>query len=573
MVTVTINNRTVQVPENTTILKAAEKAGIEIPYLCYWEGLNEIGACRVCVVEVEGFNKLFAACNNVVQDGMVVHTNSEKVRIARRNNVRLILSEHDTNCTTCVRSGNCRLQDLANDLNILDVPFQKKYAKEMSDPEFPLIRDESKCVKCMRCIQVCDKIQSVNIWDVINRGTRTTVGIEGRKSLKQTDCVLCGQCIIRCPVGALRERDDTEQIYQALQDPEKIAIAQIAPAVRAAWGEYFGLTPEKATMERLAACLHAMGFQYVFDTDFSADLTIMEEANELLHELKKGEDRIKPFFTSCCPGWIRFAKTNLPELLGNISTSKSPQQMFGAIVKSYYAKLLGTDPKNIFCVSFMPCLAKKEEAALPTMKNAQGIRDVDVVLTVRELNRILRAGHINVRRIKPQPLDAPLGTASGAGVIFGTTGGVMEAALRTAYHEVTGNNPDPDAFRAVRGLDGWKDAEFEIAGTVLKVAVVNGLSNVRRLLAALKKGEVSYDFIEVMACPGGCVGGGGTPIHEQEMAGERAPALYELDHANEIRFSHENPAVLKMYQDYLGEPLSELSENLLHTDHTAWNMH
>ena len=609
MVTVTIDNKTIQVPEDTTILRAALKAGIKIPYLCYWKKLNEIGACRVCVVEVEGYEKLFTACNNVVKDGMVIHTNSPKARAARRTNVKLILSEHNTNCTMCVRSGNCQLQEMANDLNILDIPYENKVEKQKSDLSFPLVKDETKCIKCMRCVQVCDKIQDIHVWDVVNTGGRTTVGISGAYRLKDSACTLCGQCILHCPVGALRERDDTGKVYKAIHDPEKIVVAQIAPAVRTAWGEHFDLIPEFASVERLSAALHQMGFDYVFDTDFTADLTIMEEASEFLRVIeekkRKSEEsrRISrllkkedgdagesaagmteavpekagmpemPFFTSCCPGWIRFAKSQYPEILPHISTAKSPQQMFGAVAKSYYAKYMGVDPEKIYSVSLMPCLAKKKECELPSMVSVDGHADVDAVLTVREISRMIRAEHVTVQLLPEQELDEPLGRGSGAGMIFGATGGVMEAALRTAYSMVTGENPEPDAFRSVRGMRGWKEATFDFAGITLRVAVVDGLGNARRLMEMLKKGEVSYDFVEVMACPGGCVGGGGTPIYNGlEMAGDRAPILYKQDAKNALRFSHENPYIKKIYQEYLGEPLSETAERILHTDHIAWKM-
>ena len=573
MVNLTIDHIPVTVPEGTTILDAARSAGIHIPSLCYLRGVNEIGACRVCVVELGGMDRLVPACNNVVEEGMEVLTSSPKVRETRRINAELLLSQHDCHCATCVRSGNCSLQTIANDLNILNLPFEKKVPETRWDRSFPLFRDASKCIKCMRCIQICDKVQTLNIWDVAATGSRTTVDVSRNRKITQADCSLCGQCITHCPVGALRERDDTHQVFEALADPNKITVVQVAPAVRTAWGEFMGLSPEQATVKRMVAALRRIGFDYIFDTNFAADLTIMEEGSEFLQRLKNPGAFKAPMFTSCCPGWVRFLKSQYPDMVSQLSTAKSPQQMFGAVAKSYYAQLLGVDPQRIYSVSIMPCLAKKQEAALPTMESAGAGPDVDVVLTTRELSRMIRAEHIIPAELKEEEFDEPLGMASGAGIIFGATGGVMEAALRSAYYLVTGKNPSPDAFRDVRGMDGWKEATFHIADTPIRVAVVSGLGNARRLIQALRRGEVQYDFVEVMACPGGCSGGGGQPIHDgQELAESRSEKLYGLDAIADLRFSHENPSVQRLYKDFLVRPLSEKAHHLLHTDHTAWEM-
>lgn len=573
MVNLTIDHIPVTVPEGTTILDAARSAGIHIPSLCYLRGGNEIGACRVCVVELGGMDRLVPACNNVVEEGMEVLTSSPKVRETRRINVELLLSQHDCHCATCVRSGNCSLQTIANDLNILDLPFEKKVPETRWDRSFPLFRDASKCIKCMRCIQICDKVQTLNIWDVAATGSRTTVDVSLNRKITQADCSLCGQCITHCPVGALRERDDTRQVFEALADPNKITVVQVAPAVRTAWGEFMGLSPEQATVKRMVAALRRIGFDYIFDTNFAADLTIMEEGSEFLQRLKNPGAFKAPMFTSCCPGWVRFLKSQYPDMASQLSTAKSPQQMFGAVAKSYYAQLLGVDPERIYSVSIMPCLAKKQEAALPTMESAGAGPDVDVVLTTRELSRMIRAEHIIPAELYEEEFDEPLGVASGAGVIFGATGGVMEAALRSAYYLVTGKNPSPDAFQDVRGMDGWKESTFHIADTPVRVAVVSGLGNARRLIQALRRGEVQYDFVEVMACPGGCSGGGGQPIHDgQELAESRSEKLYGLDAISDLRFSHENPSVQRLYKDFLVRPLSEKAHHLLHTDHTAWEM-
>lgn len=572
MVKLTIDGRTVKVEEGTTILNAALKLDIHIPHLCYFEGLNEIGACRVCAVEVKGKEQLVAACNTHVSEGMEVFTNSPKVRKTRKVNVRLILSDHDCKCATCARSGNCALQSLATDLGILENPYRNVAEENKWDRSYPLVRDDSKCIKCMRCIQVCDKIQSLGVWDLSGTGYRTTVGVTGNKTLEEANCTLCGQCITHCPVGALRTRSDMELMFDAIADPDVITMVQIAPAVRTAWGEEIGLAKEKSTLGRLVSAMRRLGFDYIFDTNFSADMTIMEEGSEFLERLTHKDEYDFPMFTSCCPGWIRFARSQYPELVPQLSTAKSPQQMFGALSKTYIAKSLGVDPSKIFSVSVMPCMAKKFESTVPDMVSTEFGPDVDLVLTTREIGRMIRADHIRADELKEEAFDEFFGEGTGAAVIFGATGGVMEAALRSAYYLVTGKNPNPDAFKDVRGIEGWKEASFEIEGIPLKVAVVSGLRNARELILALKRGEVKYDFVEVMACPGGCSGGGGQPIHAfEEMAEERGKILYGLDRMNDIRFSHENPTVKKVYEEFLEKPLSEKAHHLLHTDYNNWD--
>lgn len=576
MVNITVNKQAISVFEGTTILEATKLIGMPVPTLCFLKDINEIGACRVCVVEVKGIDRLITACNNVVSEGMEIFTNTPKVREARKTNVELILSQHRTNCPTCVRSGKCQLQKIANDLDLVTEHYKKELPVCSWSSTFPLVRDASKCIKCMRCVQICDKVQSMNIWDVANTGSRTTVDVSMNREIKQSDCTLCGQCITHCPTAALQERDDVSKIFDMqgdLTNPDKITVIQIAPAVRVAWGEEFGLPSEFATEKRLVAALRRMGFDYIFDTDFSADLTIMEEGTEFLGRLSHRGSYKWPMFTSCCPGWVRFIKSQYPDMVDNLSTAKSPQQMFGTVTKTYFANKLGVDPNKITCISVMPCLAKKHEAEIPTINDSGANKDVDYVLTTREICRLIKSEQIDVTALPEEEFDSPLGIGSGAGAIFGATGGVMEAALRTCYAIVTGENPKPDAFENVRGLDGWKEAEFNIKGTVVKVAVASGLGNTRKLVKAIRRGDVQYDFVEIMACPGGCSGGGGQPIHDGlELAGPRGISLYQLDSKNPLRFSHENPEIKVLYDEFLGEPNSHKAHELLHTDHTTWNM-
>ncbi|MDN0031545.1 [FeFe] hydrogenase, group A [Oscillibacter ruminantium] len=574
MVNFKINDRDLTAAEGVTILEAAEQAGIPIPHLCFLKEINNIAACRMCVVEVVGKERLVPACNTEVTEGMVIYTNSDRVRRARRTNLRLILSQHNSNCAVCIRSGNCELQRLSRDLNIHYQPYELQLERSTVDLEAPVVREASKCIKCMRCVQICDKVQGMHIWDVAGTGSRTTVDVSYNRFLKNTDCTFCGQCVTHCPTGALTVRDDTNRVLQAVGDPDIVTVVQVAPAVRVAWAEAFDLPVEQATTGRMVAALKRIGFDYVFDTNFTADLTIMEEGSEFLERFThKGKYRW-PMFTSCCPGWVRFLKTQFPAYTQNLSTAKSPQQMFGAVAKSYFAEKIGVDPHKIYVVSIMPCSAKKTECELPTMNDACGDPDVNAVLTTREMCRMFCSDCIIPADLEEAEFDSPLGTGTGAAVIFGATGGVMDAALRSAYYLVTGTNPDADAFQKVRGDRPWKEAVFSIPGAGdVRVAVVSGLGNTRRLMEAIDGGEVVYDFVEVMACPGGCAGGGGQPIHEGvEMASHRGNQLWEMDANATVRFSHENPDVYELYRAYLKNPLGEKSHHLLHTDHTAWSV-
>ncbi len=567
MVNFTINGRTLSAAKGTTILSAAEKAGIPIPHLCFLKDINEIAACRMCMVEVEGTERLVPACNTQILEGMVIHTNSPRVREARKTNLRLILSQHNSNCTVCVRSGNCELQKLSHDMNIHYQPYEVQPERARLDLSVPIVREASKCVKCMRCVQVCDKIQGMHIWDVAGTGSRTTVDVSYNRYLKNTDCTFCGQCVTHCPTGALTVRDDTNKVLWALADPEVTTVVQVAPAVRVAWAESFGLPQKQATAGRMVAALKRIGFDYVFDTNFAADLTIMEEGSEFIERFTHRGRHRWPMFTSCCPGWVRFLKTQYPAYTEHLSTAKSPQQMFGAVAKSYFAEKMGLDPHKVFVVSIMPCSAKKAESELPEMNDACGDPDVDAVLTTREMCRLFRSDCIVPADLEEAEFDSPLGTGTGAAVIFGATGGVMDAALRSAYYLVTGKNPDADAFQAVRSGKPWREAAFTIPGAgEVRVAVVSGLGDTRKLMEAIDSGAAEYDFVEVMACPGGCAGGGGQPIHEgAELAASRGSQLWKMDARSPLRFSHENPDIQTLYRAYLKAPLSERAHHLLHT--------
>ena len=570
MVNITIDGKKISAEENITIMEAAEKNGIPIPKLCYLKGINEIAACRVCVVELEGKEKLITSCNNVVKDGMVIHTNSPKVRNHRRNTVQLLLSQHDNRCVVCPRNGNCGLQQVAYDLNILEIPFKQEPEYQPWDKNFPLIRNSAKCIKCMRCVQVCDKIQGLGIWDVEGTGSRTTVNVAGHKTIGEANCALCGQCITHCPVGALSERDDTEKVWEAIENKEKIVVAQVAPAVRTAWGEELGLSGADAPVGKIFDALKRMGVDYAFDTVFSADLTIMEESTEFISRFTSGELKDRPMFTSC-PGWVRFAKSQFPYMVNYLSTAKSPQQMFGAVMKTYFAEKLGVSPDQIFTLSIMPCVAKKGEREMDLFYGEYAGHDVDAVLTTRELVKMIRSAHIRPDTLVEIPGDSPMHAGTGAGVIFGATGGVMEAALRTAVEELTGETLEKVEFTEVRGTEGIKEAVYNVAGMDVKVAVASGLSNAKIIMDKIRAKEAVYHFVEIMCCPGGCVNGGGQPqVHAdvrnfEDVKAIRAKVLYDNDAAKTLRKSHENPSIKRVYSEYLGEPGSEKAHHILHT--------
>ena len=573
-VTLTIDHKSITVPETTTILEAARMLNINIPTLCYLKDVNEIAACRLCCVEVKGMERLVPACDNVVADGMEVFTNSPMAREARRANLRLILSEHDTSCTSCSRSGNCTLQSLANDFNMRGEHYPTKLRREAVDYSTPLIRENDKCVKCMRCIQICENVQTVKIWDLLGTGSRATVDASRNRRIQDTECTYCGQCITHCPTAALRERDDTGIVFDAIDDPNTVTVVQVAPAVRAAWAEQFNLSPEFATPKRMAAALRELGFNYVFDTDFAADLTIMEEGSEFLERFTHKKDYRWPMFTSCCPGWVRFLKSQYPERTEELSTAKSPQQMFGAIAKTYFAERIGIDPKRLFVVSIMPCVAKKSECTLPTMRGEDGIPDVDVSITTRELDIMLRANHISPVHLPEEEFDSPLGSGTGAAVVFGATGGVMEAAVRTVYALThNGKSMAPIIFEAARGLEGVKEASVDLGDLgEIRIAVVHGLARTQALLDKMSRGDVVYDFVEVMACPGGCIAGGGTPRKKnnyQLYTDVRQKALYAIDEKAPVRESHNNPEIIELYSKTLTAPGSHLAHELLHCEYRS----
>ena len=574
MINLTIDGVAVSVPAGSTILEAARAACINIPTLCYLKDVQQIGACRICVVEVEKARGLAAACVMPVSEGMVVHTNTPKVRNHRKVILELLLASHNRECTSCVRSGNCELQTLCREYGVEGYPFDgEKKSCEVDMLSTSIVRDNSKCISCRRCVAACNDIQEIGAIGVSKRGFKTNIGAIYNRSIVDTPCVNCGQCIVACPVGALHEKENIDDVWAAIGNPEKFVVVQPAPAVRAAIGEEFGLPMGVAQTGRLAASLRRLGFDKVFDTNFGADLTIMEEGTELIHRLTT-EGSVLPMITSCSPGWVTYCEKFYPEFLPNLSTCKSPHEMTGAMVKTYYAEKMGIDPESIVVVSVMPCTAKKYEAARPELAN-EGMQDVDYVITVRELARMIKQAGIDFAHLPEEKFDHVLGESTGAADIFGATGGVMEAALRTVYELVTKKTLENVDFNEVRGIEGVKEATIDLGIKKVNVAVAHGTANAKKVLEAVKSGEKSYDFIEVMCCPGGCVTGGGQPIVPAkelqyiDLKTVRAKALYNEDGGKKLRKSHENPEIIAIYKEFLGEPGGHKSHELLHTTYTA----
>ena len=564
MVTITIDGQQVQVAKTATLLEAAHSIGVNIPSLCYHPELRPEGACRVCMVEVEGARTLVASCVYPVNEGMVIRTNTADVREARKTVVELLLANHPPDCLSCQRNLNCELQTIASDLGIRQIRFdgeRKHYPLDASNPS--LVRDQSKCILCGRCIRACSERQGVHVYSFINRGFDTTVAPAFNLGLDEVACTYCGQCAAVCPTAAIVEKDDTAPVWKAISDPTKHVIVQTAPSVRVALGEALGMDHGKIVTGQMVAALRRLGFDRVFDTDFTADLTILEEGHEFINRLQNGGKL--PMITSCSPGWVNFIELFYPELLEHLSTAKSPQQMFGTLVKTFYAEKAGIDPKDIVSVSIMPCTAKKAEAAREEM-GRNGIQDVDYVLTTRELGRMIRESGMDFINLPAEDFDAPMGIATGAGVIFGATGGVMEAALRTVAEVVTGQQLENIEFHGVRGLTGVKEAQVTLAGITVKVAVAHTLANARKILERIKKGEADYHFIEIMACPGGCIGGGGQPVPvTADVRQKRIDSIYECDQGSALRKSHDNPAIKELYDSWLGTPNGEKAHHLLHT--------
>ena len=567
MVNIKINGKPVEVQEGKTILEAARENNIHIPTLCYLKDLNQIGACRMCLVEIKGARALQAACVYPVSEGLEIYTNSAKVRNARKATLELILSNHERKCLTCIRNRNCELQKLCDELGIEDIRYEGKNIEYELDTSSPsLVRDNNKCILCRRCVAAC-KNQGISVIDCVERGFNTHIAPYFEKPINDAACIYCGQCIVACPVGALYEKNDIPQVNDAIDDSEKHVVVQVAPAVRAALGEEFGLPIGTPVTGKMVAALKRLGFDKVFDTDTGADLTIMEEGTEFIERFTKGENL--PIITSCSPGWVKYCEHNYPEFLPNLSTCKSPMEMFGAVIKSYYAEKEGINKDKIFSVAIMPCTSKKFEASRSEHTTSGG-RDIDVSLTTRELARMIKQAGIDFVNLPDEQIDTPFGEATGAGVIFGTTGGVMEAAIRTVYEILEKKPLDDLDVKAVRGLDGVKEATLKIAGKDVKVAIVHGTKNAKTILEKIKNGE-KYDFIEIMACPGGCIHGGGQPIVDArvkadvDVKAKRAEALYSEDRNAKMRKSHENPVIIKLYEEFFGEPCGHKSHELLHT--------
>lgn len=569
LVNLTIDGIPVEVPEGTTILAAAKKARIDIPTLCFLKEINEVGDCRMCIVEVEGRKGFATSCIQKVEEGMVVHTHSPAIMESRRVILDLILSNHHRDCLTCSRNGNCELQALAVKFNVQHIEYEGEQTKHKIDDKSPsIVRDFNKCILCRRCVAACKKVQEIGAIDCINRGFESCISTIGDHSLADVNCTFCGQCIEACPTGALKEKEYIKDVWNALKDPEMYTVVQTAPAVRVALGEEFGMEVGTNVTGKMVTALKHLGFDRVFDTNTGADLTIMEEANEFMERVK--ENKTLPMITSCSPGWIRFAEKNYPDLLNHLSTCKSPHQMFGAIVKSYYAKKYDVNPEKICMISVMPCIAKKYECQREEME-VEGIRDVDYVLTTRELSRMIKQANIEFTELEEGEFDDPMGEATGAAAIFGTTGGVMEAALRTAVDTLEGKSLEEIEYTEVRGEKGIKQATIEVGAKKIKVVVASGLSNAKKIMDQIREGKADYQFVEIMACPGGCIMGGGQPIKSSKIRSEldirklRAQALYTIDEKSKIRKSHENPVMKKLYQEFLQKPGSHIAHEYLHT--------
>ncbi|MBR3255351.1 MAG: [Clostridia bacterium] len=569
LVNLTIDGKTVKVPQGISILEAARMNGIDIPTLCFLKDINEVGDCRICLVQIEGRRGFATSCIQKVEEGMIVHTNTKEVLEARKVVLDLIISNHKVECLTCVRSGNCELQDLAKKFNMTEIEFAGiKNEHEIDDKSPSIVRDFDKCILCRRCVATCKKVQGVGAIETANRGFESCVSTYNNKSLNDVNCTFCGQCIQNCPTGALHEKDSTGVVWRKLKDEDTYVIAQTAPAVRAALGEEFGMKVGTNVTGKMVTALNELGFDKVFDTNTGADFTIMEEANELVERIQQGGTL--PMITSCSPGWVRYIEMNYPDLLHHLSSCKSPHEMFGALLKTYYAKKENIDPAKIFVVSVMPCIAKKFERQRTEMQN-DGMFDVDAVITTRELARMIKQGNIDFLKLDDSEFDDPMGEATGAGAIFGTTGGVMEAALRTAQDTLTGKDLDAIDFKEVRGGKGIKRATVNIGGKDIKVVAASGLANAQKIMEEIKNGKADYQFVEIMACPGGCIMGGGQPIVkskdrlDKDIRKLRADCLYSIDEKSTIRKSHENPVVKKIYKDFLEKPGSHLAHDLLHT--------